>query len=141
MSSGNYFSVPGALTKVNLSTGATTLRALPTNQYAASFRMGRDGLAYVTAFPPYPDVQARVYAIDPQSMAFTGTRVAAQQHLRLVKKSGGEASCFAATADELGNVYCLENGNLLSTLYVFNAAGDELRNASAGAPAFDIDLR
>ncbi len=143
MTSGDYFSTPGALTAVAV--GATqavsATRALPADVYAVSFRMGANNVAYVTGAPAFPaPFVVRVYAIST-SMNFTGVRVAGASHLRLIKESGQEASCYAATADAAGNVYCVENGDLLSRVLVFNPAGDQIRSTPAGSPAYDITLR
>lgn len=142
MSAGDYFSVPSALTNVNLGTRAFTTLPLPTDYYGASLRVGANGTVYLTAAPAYPNHLAlKVFAIDPAAMAFTGTRAVAQSYLRLVKIGGAEAACFAATADAAGNVYCLENGDVLARLLVFNSAGDQIRSAPAGSLAYDITLR
>lgn len=142
MTSGDYFSTPGALTAV--AAGATqavpATRALPADVYAVSFRVGANDVAYVTGAPAFPPFVPRVYAINT-SMNFTGVRVAGASHLRLIKDSGLEASCHVATADAAGNVYCVENGDLLSRVLVFNPAGDQIRSTPAGSPAYDITLR
>lgn len=141
MSSGDFFSIPGALTKVDLATRNSIVLPLPTNRYGVSLRIGENGFAYFTDTPPYPEIGPRVYAIDLETMTFGGVRVSGAQHLRLIKTGGAEAACFAATADAAGNVYCLENGDVLSRLLVFNPAGDQIRSAPAGSLAYDITLR
>ena len=143
MSSGDYAAMQGALTKVDLSTRNIIVVTLPADHYGISLRIGENGYAYVTAAPPFavPAPPPKVYAIHLETMTFGGTRMPLAQHLRLMKRDGKEAVCFAATADVAGNVYCVENGNILSNVIVFNTAGNEVRRAAAGSLAFDIALR
>ena len=142
MSSGDFATVPGALTKVDLISRNSIIVPLDPEFYGMSFRIGENGFAYVTATPPFGvNEPLRVYAINMETMAFGGTRVSMGKHLKLTKTNGNAASCFAATADAIGNVYCVENGDLLATAYVFNPAGSQIRSAAAGSPAFDITLR
>jgi hypothetical protein len=142
MSSGDYATTPGALTKVDLVSRNSVITPLDPDYYGMSFRLGANGFAYVTATPPCcTPGPFRVYAINMETMAFGGTRVSMGKHLKLTRSSGSAASCFAATADAIGNVYCVENGDLVATLVVFNPAGEQLRTSAAGSPAFDITLR
>jgi len=142
MSSGDFFSVPGALTNVDLGTRTFVTLPLPTDFYGVSLRVGANGVVYVTAAPAYPNhLQLHVFAIDPATTSSTGARAGGKAYLRLIKTGGSEAACFAATADAAGNVYCLENGDVLSRLLVFNTAGDQLRSAPAGSLAYDVTLR
>ena len=142
MAAGNYFSLPGSVTKVDLPAGNTVTVTLPEDRYAVSFRIGQDGHAYVTAAQAYPAAFApQVYAVHLETMTFGGPRALPEPHLRLRKSDGAQASCFAATADANGNIYCLENGNALSTLLVFDPSGQQIRSSVAGSLAYDLTLR
>ena len=140
LSSGDFFSIPGALTRVDLTTRNSIVVPLPTGRFGVSLRIGEDGHAYVTDTPAWPEVGARVYAIDLETMSWGGTRISGQFHLKLTRATGGEAQCYAATADAGGRVYCLENGNVVSTVLVFDS-GNEIYRRSAGSLAYDITLR
>ena len=142
LSSGDYAAMQGAVTKVDLASRNSIVVPLNPDYYGMSMRIGENGYLYVTATPNFGvEAPLRTYAIDLETMNFGGTREAMSQHLRLRKSNGDVAECFAATADTLGNVYCVENGSLTATVYVFNSAGNQIRSAPAGSPAFDIDLR
>jgi hypothetical protein len=141
LSSGDFATIPGALTKVDLTTRNSIVVPLPANRYGVQLRIGENGYAYVTDTPAWPDVGSRVYAIDLETMNFGGVRVEGQFHLKLTQTSGGEADCWAATADADGHVYCLHNGNVLAVVIVFDSAGHEYHRRGAGSRGYDIALR
>jgi hypothetical protein len=141
LSAGDFGITPGSLTKIDLTTRNSIVVPLPPNRYGVSLRIGENGHAYVTDTPAWPDIGPRVYAIHLETMNFGGERVAGQFHLKLAKTSGGEGQCYAATADADGRVYCLENGNVVAMVVVFNPDGNEIYKRNAGSLAYDITLR
>lgn len=141
LSAGDFFSIPGALARVDLTARTSIVVPLPTNRYGVSLRVGANGFAYVTDTPAWPEVGFRVYAINLATMGPGGPRIGDQPHLTLIKPGGAAANCYVATADANGTIYCVENGDVLSTVLVFSATGEFLRSQSAGSLAFDIALR
>lgn len=134
--------VPGAIAKVIPSTGeVVSVLQMPVGTWGAGMRVGLDGRLYVVAYENLTTFTLRVYAVDPGTMTFTGTRATGQQYLRLAKAAGGDAACASASADADGTVYCVENGVLAAArVYVFTPDGDEIRNGAAGQGAVDLTL-
>lgn len=141
LSSGDFFSIPGALTRVDLIARTSIVVPLPTGRYGVSMRMGANGRVYVTDTPAYPETGFRVYAIDRGTMFLEGPRIGAEPHLHLIKRGGAAADCYVATADANGNIYCVENGDVLSTVLLFTGTGEFIGSQPAGSLAFDIALR
>jgi hypothetical protein len=142
LSAGDFFSIPGAVTRVDLTTRTSIVVPLPTGRYGVSMRMAANGMIYVTDTPAYPETGSRVYAIDRGTMFLEGPRVGSEPHLHLIKPNGDPANCYAATGDyPNGNIYCVENGDLLSTVLLFSGSGLFIRSQPAGSLAFDITLR
>ena len=140
LSSGDFATIPGALTKVDLTTRNSIVVSLPAGRFGVALRIGENGRAYVTD-TPCCEVDPRVYAIDLETMDWAGVRVSGQFHLKVTQTSGGEAKCYVATADADGRIYCVENGNVVSEVIVFGSDGNEIFRRNAGSPAFDIALR
>ena len=141
--SGDYFQTSASVSRVDLSSRQITgTLPFPAGVYGAAMRLGADGLLYVTAaeasVTPYAP---RVYTVDPETMTFQGPFLQGAQHRTLIKSDGSQAACAAATADQDGRIYCVENGNVLATLLVFNPDGSFVRSAPAGTLAADITLR
>lgn len=141
LSSGDFATIPGALTRVDLTTRNSIVLPLPANRYGVNLRIGEDGYAYVTDTPAWPDIGPRVYAIDLETMTWGGVRAEGQSHLKLTKTGGAEAQCYTATADADGRVYCVENGNVFAVAIIFDPTGNETFKRLAGSLAFDIALR
>jgi hypothetical protein len=140
------FTVPGMIVKVNLAT-RTILgsRALPAGTYGAGLELGGDGRLYVTAYTATDFSTRDVFAIDPRTLAFTGTRRAGGESLDLRKAgTATRPACTAAAVDAAGILYCVEVDFAAagaSTVYVFDRTGAELRRLNAGQYAADIALR
>ncbi|MDQ6829772.1 MAG: hypothetical protein M3081_13005 [Gemmatimonadota bacterium] len=145
LSSGDFFSVSGAVAKANVATKqALSIVSLPTGVYGVTMTKGEDGLLYVSGAPNPPVgglYSPRVYVIDPTTMTtvppYSGT-----DHFRpLAKQDGTLARCSAATADATGRIYCVENGLTTSTLLLFTSSGTFISSAPSGTIASDIALR
>lgn len=139
------FTTPGMITRVDLATrqvGAS--RALPTGTYGAGLKVGANGRLYVTAYTATSFATQAVYSLDPQTLAFVGPFAAGSQALALAKSGGAAANCGAATADDDGNVYCLETdfgAAGATTVHVFGPGGAWLRSMQAGQYGADLVLR
>ena len=135
---------PGAVTKVNLAARTVvSTRALPAGIYALAMRLGEDGRLYVTGAQELfgQGFAPRVYAIDAGTMSFVRSLSATEPYVALFRTPGVLANCYAATADAQGRIYCVENGQTVSTLLVFDDDGQAVRAVPAGTPAFDVHLR
>ncbi len=140
LSGGDFASTPGAVSRVDLTTQQVTATLpLPAGVFGVDLSLGKDGRLYVTAagtpFVPH------VYIVDPATMAFVRPGPASDGHIVLVREDGSEASCFAATADAQGNIYCVDNGDVTATVLRFGPSGTFADSAAAGSLGFDIAIR
>ncbi|MGH7664945.1 MAG: hypothetical protein ACRENI_11720 [Gemmatimonadaceae bacterium] len=141
--SGDFAGRPATVTLANVLTDEIleTL-SFPAGVYGVNLRGGLDGLFYATAFEPtqFEPFSPRVYAIDASRMVFAGLRVTGEDFLALTKEDASAPLCSAATADGRGQVYCVENGSVLSNVIIFDPEGNEIRRVPSGSLAFDIQL-
>lgn len=131
-----------AITRLNLASrqvlGAVLL---PAGYWGASLDVGLDDRFYINSYDVPAGYRNRVFAMDPRSGEWVGTRVAGQSYLRLVKPGDAPADCAAVAADAASQVYCAENGAAsATTVWVFDRTGAPLRSGAAGQGAVDIAL-
>jgi hypothetical protein len=131
----------GSITKVDLrNRRVLTTRAMPTGSYGASTKLGGDGFLYVSLYDNILTFTSRVLKLraDDLSNVTTG----ASPFLPLKTTSGADALCGTAVADQLGRVHCIINAaGSVTSLYVFNTAGSEIRRVPAGQGGVDLALR
>ncbi len=144
-SSGDFFSVPASVTKVNVSTKQTlSIVSMPAGVYGVTMTKGEDGRLYLSVAPnPAPGgvYSPRVYVIEPSTMTTVPPYFGSERFRPLTKQDGTLARCSAATADAAGKIFCVENGLTTSTLLLFTAAGTLITSAASGTIASDVTLR
>ena len=140
--SGDYFSTSASLVRVDLRTRMVTHRyRFPADTYASTFRIGADGVLYVTATTGFDPYAPRVYAFEASTLAPRASGRTGQIFLDLRLPGGELATCDAATADAEGDIYCLTSG-LVSRVRVFDRSTRALRrDVPAGSFGADIVVR
>ena len=140
--SGDYFSRSASLVRVDLRTRLVThLYLFPANTYGSAFRIGADGVLYVTATTGFDPYAPRVYAFDASALAPRASGRMGQIFVDLRLPAGELATCDAATADAEGDIYCLTSG-LVSRVRVFDRSTRALRReVRAGSFGADIVVR
>lgn len=131
----------GTITRVDLrNRRILSQRTMPAGTYGASAKLGLDGFLYVSLYENLDTFANRTLKLRTDDLSFVTS--GASPYLPLLAANGSNAGCGSATADELGRVHCLVNGTgSVTSLVVFNPAGNEIRRVPAGQGGVDLALR